>query len=50
MSFFLKNLSALNNPYLMEKLKQKHSSTWVMDNRGGGRSAKLDKSKWRIFI
>lgn len=41
MSFFLKNLSALNNPYLMEKLKQKHSSTWVMDNRGG-----VDQLNW----
>lgn len=41
MSFLLKNLSALNNPYLMEKLKQKHSSTWAMDNRGG-----VDQLNW----
>lgn len=49
MNVLLKNLSALNNPCLVEKLKQKHNSVWMVDNRGG-RSTKLDKSKWRIFI
>lgn len=35
MNVLLQNLSSLNNPCLLKKLKQKNNSTWTMDNRGG---------------
>ncbi|AJC91216.1 motility associated factor glycosyltransferase family protein [Campylobacter subantarcticus] len=41
MSILSKNLSALNNPYLVKKLKQKHNSAWMVDNRGG-----VDQLNW----